>query len=376
MKTDFIWKNHLNGNFLYLKSPLKDSLFAGIRMDEIRIAVAGIGNCCSSLLQGLYYYKKSDALGLLNKNLGGYSPSDIKLVAAFDISKEKVGKDVSEAIYGAPNNAPKIADVPNQNITVQLGPAPDIYIKDAFSTIEIVEGSSVNVVEVLRNTKADILVNLISGGNDKATLEYAKYALEGNCAYINATPTSVASESDWVKKFEKASLPIVGDDLLDQVGATILHIGLLEFLINRGVRVDESYQLDVGGGSESINTLEKTRAMKRFIKTNAVTDHVPYEFPLVSGSTDFVDFLGNGRDSFFWIKGRYYGGTPFTMDVKLSSFDAPNSGAILLDVIRGVKIAKDKQIYGSIDAINAYGFKKAKRHSLAKAYQMFRDFTG
>jgi len=179
-----------------------------------------------------------------------------------------------------------------------------------------------------------------------------------------------------VKKFAAAKLPVAGDDLLDQVGATALHIGILEFLHSRGAHIDESYQLDVGGGAESISTLEKTKDTKRRIKTAAVTGHVPYKFPLVSGSTDFVDFLGNGRDSFFWVKGRYFGGTPFTMDLKLSSEDAPNGGSTLLDAIRGMKVAKDGGAKGLVAPVCGYAFKRAERTSFATAYKAFRDLTG
>ena len=344
-------------------------------MSEIRIAVAGVGNCCSSLLQGVYYYGNDEAVGLRHAELAGYKPKDIRFVAAFDIADVKVGKDISEAIWAEPNNVPKFADVPRQKVKVQLGPAPDIVAKNALSSIKRSEGESVDVTEALIEAKAEIFVNLISGGSDKAGAHYAQAALDAGCAYVNATPGSVASDPKWVKKFERSKLPLVGDDLLDQVGATVLHIGLLEFLVSRGVRVDESYQLDVGGGTESINTLEKTRDTKRIIKTAAVTGHVPYEFPLVSGSTDFVDFLGNGRDSFFWVKGRIFGGSPFNIDVKLSSFDSPNGGSVLLDVIRGVKVAKDKGLKGSIAAINAYGFKKAEQQNLAEIYKQFRDLA-
>ncbi|MCX6642896.1 MAG: inositol-3-phosphate synthase, partial [Candidatus Bathyarchaeota archaeon] len=335
----------------------------------------GVGNCFSSLLQGVYYYGNDEAIGLRHAELAGYKPKDIRFVAAFDIADVKVGKDISEAIWAAPNNVPRFADVPKQNVKVQLGSAPDVVAENALSSIKRSEGKPVDVTEALIEVKAEIFINLISGGSDKAGAHYAQAALDAGCSYVNATPSSVASDPRWIKKFERSKLPLVGDDLLDQVGATVLHIGLLEFLVSRGVRVDESYQLDVGGGSESINTLEKTRDTKRLIKTAAVTGHVPYEFPLVSGSTDFVDFLGNGRDSFFWVKGRIFGGLPFNIDVKLSSFDSPNGGSVLLDVIRGVKIAKDKGFKGSIAAINSYGFKKAEKQNLTEIYKQFRDLT-
>lgn len=346
-------------------------------MGEIRVAVAGTGNLCSSTVQGvLFYAKAKEPLGLLHHTLGGYKPSDIKFVAAFDISEAKVGKDLSEAIFAKPNNAPRMVDVPRLGVTVKMGPAPDLVEEGTLSSIKRAKAEAVDVAAELRKAKADMLINMVSGGSDKACALYAKAALDAGCAYINTTPSAVAGDAALIKKFVAANLPVAGDDLLDQVGATAIHIGILEFLHSRGAHIDESYQLDVGGGAESISTLEKTKDTKRSIKTAAVTGHVPYKFPLVSGSTDFVDFLGNGRDSFFWVKGRYFGGVPFTMDLKLSSEDAPNGGSILLDAIRGMKVARDKGAKGLVSPICGYAFKRAPRASLAAAYKSFRDLTG
>ncbi len=346
-------------------------------MGEIRVAVAGAGNLCSSTVQGvLFYAKAKEPLGLLHPTLGGYKPSDIKVVAAFDISEAKVGKDLSEAIFAKPNNAPKVVDVPKMGVEVKMGPAPDLTEEGALSSIKRAPVEAVDVAAELRKAKADTLINMVSGGSDKASALYAQAAIDAGCAYLNTTPSSVAGDAALVKRFTAAKLPLAGDDLLDQVGATALHIGILEFLHSRGAHIDESYQLDVGGGAESISTLEKTKDTKRSIKTAAVTGHVPYKFPLVSGSTDFVDFLGNGRDSFFWVKGRYFGGVPFTMDLKLSSEDAPNGGSILLDAVRGMKVARDKGAKGLVSPVCGYAFKRAPRTSLAAAYKAFRDLTG
>jgi len=347
-------------------------------MGEIRVAVAGVGNCCSSLVQGVSFYLQGGGrLGLLHPELRGYRASDIRFVEAFDIVASKVGRDLSEAIFAQPNQAPRVSDVKRLGVEVKMGPAPDLVENDALATIVKAEAEAVDLVKALKNRRVDVMVNLISGGSDKASRRYADACLEAGCAFLNSTPTGIASDPAWDSRFRGVGLPLVGDDLLDQVGATVVHMGLLEFLDSRGVRIDESYQLDVGGGTESINTLEKTRETKRSIKTSAVTGSVPYEFPLVSGSTDFVDFLGNGRDSFFWLKGRYFGDAPFTMDVKLSTLDAPNGGSILIDAIRALKIAKDKGVKGSVAAICGYAFKKSeKRTSLAEAYRLFREFTG
>jgi myo-inositol-1-phosphate synthase len=205
---------------------------------------------------------------------------------------------------------------------------------------------------------------------------YAEEALKAGCGFINATPSGIVNDLSLSTSYRRAGLPMAGDDLLSQMGATALHIGLLEFLHSRGVHVEESYQLDVGGGTESINTLEETRDTKRLIKTEAVKSAVPYEFPLVSGSADFVDFLINGRDSFFWFKGTYFLGSSFSMDVKLSTEDAPNAGAVLIDSIRGLKIAMDRGLGGPVEAICAYGFKRPpKRYKMSEAYRLFREFA-
>jgi myo-inositol-1-phosphate synthase len=346
-------------------------------LEGIRIAVAGVGNCCSALVQGVHHYKNLDEpVGLIHEEVAGYGVSDIEFVAAFDIDGRKVGKDLSQAIFSEPNNFPAMVEMHLFNVTVQMGEVLDGMEKNTKGTVEVASEPSSNVSEVLRKAKADVLVNLVSGSAIEASKFYAEAALEAGCAFLNATPAPVVGDGALFKRYEEAMVPLAGDDLLDQVGATVVHIGLLEFLHDRGVRIEESYQLDVGGGAESVNTLWKTRGLKREIKTTAVARSVPYDFPLVSGSTDYVDFLGNQRDSFFWFRGSYFGGVPFTMDVKLSTVDAPNAGPILLDVIRGLKLASEKGLGGPILPLCAYGFKRPpERQDLAQAYKLFRDFV-
>ena len=346
-------------------------------MGEIKIAIAGVGNCASSLIQGLTYYgKQENSLGLLNEKVGGYKVEDIKIVAAFDIDKNKIGKDVSDAIYAPPNKAPEISPVEKLGVVVQMGPSPDAFGEHTMSQIIKAENEAVDIVAVLKESGADILLNLISGGADKASRLYAEAAAEAGCGFVNATPSGVVNDLSVAALFKRKGLPIVGDDLMSQMGATAVHIGLLEFLNKRGVNIKESYQLDVGGGSESINTLEKTRDTKRMIKTDAVKTHIPYDFELVSGSADFVDFLVNGRDSFFYVRGNYFGGAEFRLDMKLSTEDAPNSGAVLVDVIRGLKTALDKGKGGPVDEVSAYGFKRPpRRYMMPEAYKMFKEFT-
>lgn len=300
---------------------------------------------------------------------------DIEFVAAFDIDRRKVGRDLSEAIFSEPNKYFGMAEIPKLGVEVQMGEVKDGVEGNSETVIEVSDERATDITEVLEDKRVDIMLNLVSGSALEASRFYAEAALDAGCAFLNATPSPVASDEAISLRFKERGVPLVGDDLLDQIGATVVHIGLLEFLNDRGVRIDESYQLDVGGGAESVNTLWKTRGLKRDIKTNAVSGSVPYEFPLVSGSTDYVDFLGNKRDSFFWFKGRYFGGAPFTMDVKLNTIDAPNAGAILLDLIRGLKIAVDRGMAGPVIPLCSYGFKRPpERYSLSEAYNLFRSF--
>jgi myo-inositol-1-phosphate synthase len=346
-------------------------------LGKIRVAVAGVGNCCSSLLQGIHSYRSSnDSVGLIHESVGGYLVSDIEVVTAFDIDGRKVGRDLSEAIFAEPNKAPRVTDLHDTEVAVEMGHVLDSVESDSEELIELSDAEPVVVAAILKKRKVDVLVNLVSGSSIEASKFYARAALEASCGYLNATPSPVCADLEISKRFSEERLPLVGDDLLDQIGATVVHIGLLEFLNDRGVRIDESYQLDVGGGAESVNTLWKTRELKRGIKTSAVAQTAPYEFPLVSGSTDYVDFLGNQRDSFFWFRGKYFGGAPFTMDVRLSTEDAPNAGAVLLDVIRGLKLALDRGLGGPIGALCSYAFKKPpERLGLVEAYRHFKDYA-
>jgi myo-inositol-1-phosphate synthase len=346
-------------------------------MGDIRVAVAGVGNCCSALVQGVQHYKGADgSLGLMHETLGGYSIADIEFVAAFDVDRRKVGRDLSDAIFSEPNKAPRVSEPGELGVRVLMGPVLDDLETNSEGIVDVSEEQAVNVSKALKDEGVDVLVNMVSGSALEASRHYAHAALDAGCALLNATPSPVVDEPAIVRRFKDSGVPVAGDDLLDQIGATIVHIGLLEFLHSRGAHVDESYQLDVGGGAESVNTLWKTRGLKRSIKTSAVSDAVPYDFPLVSGSTDYVDFLENSRDSFFWFKGRYFGGAPFTMDVKLNTVDANNAGAILLDVIRGLKTASDRGLGGAIGPLCSYGFKRPpERRPLAEAYKLFKEFV-
>ncbi|MEM2917245.1 MAG: inositol-3-phosphate synthase [Candidatus Bathyarchaeia archaeon] len=330
-------------------------------MPKIKVALVGVGNCASALVQGTCFYRNmqnpEEAVGLRNLVLGGYQLKDIEFVCAFDIQAAKVGRDLSEAIFSPPNNTLKIADPPYLYAPVFMGHVLDGIGEYVKSSIEVSALPPVDVAQKLRETGAEIVVNLLPSGAVQASHYYAEQSLKAGCAFINCTPVFIASDTKWDESFRASKLPLVGDDLEDQVGATTLHKALLRLLSERGVRIVETYQLDVGGGAESLDTLERTKETKRLVKTKSVEATLPYKASVVAGSTDYVDFLNNRRDSFFWIKGLYFGKVPMELDLRLTTVDAPNAGSVLLDVIRATKIALDRKIGGSVTSISNYAFK-------------------
>lgn len=339
----------------------------------------GVGNCASALIQGIEFYKNKDkegeCIGLRHLYLGRYHPKDIEFVCAFDVTMGKVGKDLSEAIFAEPNNTLKFAEVPKLDVKVLKGPVLDGISNYAKRIIKVDPSPEVDVAQSLKESGAEIVLNLLPSGASKASFWYAEETLKAGCAFVNATPTIIASDNVWAKRYMESGLPIVGDDLTDQVGATFLHKVLLETLNRRGVRVSKTYQLDVGGGTESADTLERAWEVKRKIKTESVMSVLPYEAEVVAGSTDFVEFLRNSRDSYFWLEGLYFGGVPLRMDIRLSTVDAPNAGSILLDVIRGVKIALKKRDAGHVLPISAYAFKHPMRIlPLLEADDLFEEY--
>jgi myo-inositol-1-phosphate synthase len=348
-------------------------------LSKIKVALAGVGNCASGFVQGLSYYGKvegeEDAVGLKNLHLAGYDPGDIEVVSAFDIDSRKVGRDLSEAIFAEPNNTLVFAAVAESGVTVQKGCVLDGVGKYLTQVVSLDSSQEVNVAEILRESGAEILVNMLPSGAEKAAEWYAEEAIRGGCAFINVTPTSIASDQAWADRFTSAHLPVVGDDLIDQVGATTLHKILMKLLSEEGARITETYQLDVGGGTESLDTLERTREVKRSIKTRNVKSVLDYEASVVAGTTDYVDFLGNRRDSYLWMKGFYFGKSPLEIEMRLNTVDGPNSGSVLFDVIRAVRVAIDRGETGAISSISAYAFKNPpKMYSIAAAAQLFESF--
>ena len=348
-------------------------------MPKTKVAIIGVGNCASALVQGLQFYgkaeEKTDFTGLRHPNLGGIAPKDIEAVAAFDVDDGKVGRDLSQAIFAKPNNAPKISEVPKTGVTVQKGPLMDGVGKSTESIITISKTAEVDVAKALKQAGTEVVINLLPSGAAKASEFYAEQALAARCAFVNATPNFIASDATWSKKFADAGLPLVGDDLVDQVGSTALHKTLLQLLSQNGVKISETYQLDVGGGTESLDTMERTRDAKRAIKTESVAASLPYKTEVVAGSTDYVDFLQNKRDSYFWISGTYFCNAPMQIDLKFSTVDAPNAGSVLFDVIRAVKLALTKKQKGAVEPICAYGFKHPPQMlMLEAAEEAFKKF--
>jgi len=334
-------------------------------MPDIRVALVGVGNSASAIVQGVHYYKNAredeTVPGLMHVNFGGYHVRDAKFVAAFEVNKNKIGKDLSQAIFTEPNCCAKFADVPTLNVKVSPAPVLDgaaPHMEKTFSVYKECEIKPANVVDVLKKSKAEILVNYLPVGSREAARFYAQAALDAGCAFVNCMPEFIASDSAWAKKFEERGLPIAGDDIKSQVGATILHRNLARLCVDRGVIIDETYQLNLGGDTDFENmTVEERLKTKRISKTEAVTSMVPYDLPTRIGPSDYVPFLGNKKICYLWLKGRKFGDRPLMISVKLEVEDSPNSAGVVIDVIRAAKIALDRKIAGQLLSISSYAFK-------------------
>ena len=332
-------------------------------MGKIRVAIAGVGNCASSLVQGVEYYKnaRDDEFvpGLMHVRFGDYHIRDIKFVAAFDVNANKVGRDLSEAIFAPPNCAIRFTDVPKLGVEVMEAPVLDGLGKYLKPTIPCnAKQDPVEVSEVLREAKADILISYLPVGSYEASRYYAEECIKAGCGFVNCIPEFIVSDKQWGRRFQDAGLPCAGDDIKSQVGATILHRTLVKLLIDRGVRVEESYQLNIGGNTDFLNMLEEDRlSSKRVSKTEAVSSQIPYEIPLRIGPSDYVPFLKDNKVCYIFVRGRKFGDIPLTIDVKLSVEDSPNSAGVVIDAVRAVKIAMDRGISGPLIGVSAYFFK-------------------
>ena len=334
-------------------------------MSDIRVALVGVGNSASALIQGVHYYKdaKEDATvpGLMHADFGGYHIRDVKFVAAFEVNRSKIGKDLSEAIFTEPNCCARFADVPELGVKVSPAPVMDgvaEHMRETFQVYDERKMKPADVVEVLKDSKAEILVSYLPVGSHDAARFYAQAALDAGCAFINCMPEFIASDFGWAKRFEERGLPVAGDDIKSQVGATILHRNLARLCVDRGVIIDETYQLNLGGDTDFQNmTVEERLKTKRISKTEAVTSMVPYDLPTRIGPSDYVPFLGNKKICYLWLKGRKFGDRPLTITVKLEVEDSPNSAGVVIDIIRAAKIALDRKIAGQLLSISSYAFK-------------------
>ena len=334
-------------------------------MPEIRVAIVGVGNSASALIQGTQYYKDAkegtSVPGLMHVNFGGYHIRDIKFVAAFEVNRDKIGKDLSEAIFTKPNVCEKFAEVPN--LGVKISPAPILdgvapHMRETFNVYDDSKTDKASVVKVLKEAKAQVLVNYLPVGSHDAARFYAQCAMDAGCAFVNCMPEFIGSTPEWAKKFEDAGLPVLGDDIKSQVGATILHRNLVRLCLDRGVIVDETYQLNLGGDTDFQNmTVENRLKSKRISKTEAVTSLVPYALPTRIGPSDFVRFLNNKKICYISLKGRKFGDRPITINVKLEVEDSPNSAGVVIDLIRAAKIALDRKIKGALLSMPSYAFK-------------------
>ncbi|MFG1933461.1 inositol-3-phosphate synthase [Mycobacterium sp. NPDC048908] len=329
---------------------------------EVRVAIVGVGNCASSLVQGVQYYQDADETatvpGLMHVRFGPYHVRDVKFVAAFDVDAKKVGFDLSEAIFASENNTIKIADVPPTNVIVQRGPTLDGIGKYYADTIEVSDVDPVDVVKVLKDNNVDVLVSYLPVGSEEADKFYAQCAIDAGVAFVNALPVFIASDPVWAKKFADAGVPIVGDDIKSQVGATITHRVMAKLFEDRGVQLDRTMQLNVGGNMDFLNMLERERLeSKKISKTQAVTSNLQREFKTKDvhiGPSDHVGWLDDRKWAYVRLEGRAFGDVPLNLEYKLEVWDSPNSAGVIIDAVRAAKIAKDRGIGGPVEAASAY----------------------
>ena len=326
-------------------------------MPKIRIAIAGVGNCASALLQGLYYYREAGEKGiipgLLYYDMAGYKPEDIEPVAAFDVDSRKVGKDLSEAIFMEPNNTVKIADVPKLGVEVMMPPLLDSLGNNLKKVIVPAEVRPVNVADVLKETKADVLVNIIPTGANEAARYYASACIEAGTAFVNGMPTLIVCDPEYQRKATEKKVPLIGDDVKSQVGGTALHRALLNLFVKRGVKVTKTYQVNFGGNADFLNLVERGET-KVLTKRAAVKSVVPYEFEEWSGPTGYIPWLKDTKIAYIYIEGMKYGNLPLKVWARLEVIDSYNSAGILIDMIRCAKIAKDRNIGGPLIAASAF----------------------
>ncbi len=334
-------------------------------MGSVRVAIVGVGNCASSLVQGVEYYKDADPAsrvpGLMHVQFGPYHVRDVEFVAAFDVDAKKVGRDIAEAIVASENNTIKICDVPPTGVTVQRGPTMDGLGEYYQEIITESDERPVDVAQVLREARADVLVSYLPVGSEEADRFYAQCAIDAGVAFVNALPVFIASDPVWAAKFTEAGIPIVGDDIKSQVGATITHRVMAKLFEDRGVELLRTYQLNFGGNMDFMNMLERKRLQsKKLSKTQSVTSQIPHEMAKADvhiGPSDHVPWLDDRKWAYVRLEGRSFGDTPLNLEYKLEVWDSPNSAGVIIDAVRAAKIAKDRGIGGPILSASSYFMK-------------------
>ncbi len=333
---------------------------------KIRVAIVGVGNCASSLVQGIHYYRdaKDDAFvpGVMHVNFGGYHIRDIEVVAAFDVNANKVGRDVADAIYAAPNNTTVFAKVPRLGVKVSRGPLLDGVNKYTATLVPVNESQApVDVVKVLKETKVDAVINYLPVGSEKATEFYAQAAIDAGCGFVNCIPVFIASKPAWAAKFSRAGLPVIGDDIKAQVGATITHRTLVNLFLDRGMKIEHTYQLNTGGNTDFLNMLERERLVsKKISKTEAVRSQIEARGQHIDdedihvGPSDYVPWQKDNKICFLRIESKHFGDVPMNLELRLSVEDSPNSAGVAIDSIRCLKLALDNHLSGPIIEPAAY----------------------
>jgi myo-inositol-1-phosphate synthase len=355
-------------------------------MSKIRVAIIGVGNCASSLVQGIEYYrnaKETDFIpGVMHVNLGSYHIRDIEFVAAIDIDKNKVGKDLSEAIFTWPNNTTKFAEVPHLNVKLQRGMTHDGLGKYLAQIIQKAPGATADIVAILKETKTDVVVSYLPVGSEEATKWYVEQVLEAGCAFINCIPVFIASEKYWQKRFVGKGLPIIGDDIKSQVGATILHRTLVNLYLDRGMPIDRTYQLNTGGNTDFLNMMERERLQsKKISKTNAVVSQIKARGLSIEpenvhvGPSDYVPWQLDNKLCFLRIESRHFGDVPTSLECRLSVEDSPNSAGVVIDAIRCCKLALDHGISGTLFGPASYFMKSPpKQYTDTEARELTEKF--
>jgi myo-inositol-1-phosphate synthase len=352
-------------------------------LGKVNVAIIGVGNCASSLVQGIYYYKKAEenefVPGLMHVDLGGYHIGDINFVAAFDIDKNKVGKDLARAIFTRPNNTFKFCEVPTTGVKVQRGMTHDGLGLYLSQIIEKAPGPTADIVKTLKETQTDVVINYLPVGSEEATKWYVEQVLTAGCGFINCIPVFIAREKYWQQRFEQRGLPVIGDDIKSQVGATIVHRVLTRLFGDRGVRLERTYQLNFGGNTDFYNMLERARLeSKKISKTTAVTSQLDYELDpdnIHVGPSDYVPWLADRKFCHIRMEGRTFGDVPLNLELKLEVWDSPNSAGVVIDAIRCCKLALDRGLKGALVAPSAYFMKSPPvQYTDDQARQMVEEF--